>query len=416
MVKMINSLQVNNINKRDKLDMAFIMLSVFTIVLFSRPHEIYPQIGAIPLQKLFAIAALLSSLFLINRKVLDRFNDKIMKYMLLYILAILLSIPFGLWVGGSAQFVMDTIIKQLIILFVIIVTVNNYNRIRKLLLIIGISTFIVGLLTIVRYVSGRDLIGGYRASVSDGVFGDPNDLALHFVFSIPLLYFVGYRTAKRKLIFILMILTLVFAVLITYSRGGILGLGFSALAIWYFDNEKRKKNLMLIIMGIILCITMFPDVIERMATMIEPEKDTVGSAQARMRVLNIGIQIFLENPVFGVGVNNFPIAEGMTHQTGLWAAPHNSFIQIASETGILGLIAFIACFILLFNFSPTIESDINNYHDFKMMIMGIKTSALGFLVCATFLSQAYSWYFFYLVAFSVLAKEFYKKSLSVKLK
>lgn len=414
---MVNSLQIDNINKREKLDMAFIMLAAFTIVLFSRPHEIYPQIAVIPLQKLFAVAALVSSLFLINRKALDRFNDKIIKYMFLYILAIFLSIPFGLWVGGSVQFILDTLIKELIILFVIIIAVNNHNRIRKLLLIIGISTFIVGILTIVRYLSGRDLIVGYRASISEGMFGDPNDLALHFVFAIPLLYFVGYKLTKQKLIFIFMILTLVFAVLLTYSRGGILGLGFGALAIWYFDKEKRKKNLMLIIMGIILCITMLPDVIERMTTMIEPEKDTVGSAQQRWGIAKEGLQIFLENPIFGVGVNNFSIAEGAAHnQSGQWKAAHNSFIQIASETGILGLIAFIGCFLSLFRLGIKAENGKESYQHIRMSVMGIKASALGFLVCATFLSQAYSWYFFYLMALAVLTRNILKQSLSVKLK
>jgi O-antigen ligase len=56
-------------------------------------------------------------------------------------------------------------------------------------------------------------------------------------------------------------------------------------------------------------------------------------------------------PVFGVGINNFPMAEGtisdkarnLVRGQGIrWAAPHNSFVQAGSETGVTGLLLWVS--------------------------------------------------------------------------
>jgi putative inorganic carbon (hco3(-)) transporter len=387
--------------------MTFYLLAAFTIVLFVRPQEIYPVLGEVSLQKILALAALISLVPFLNQNVLGRFNNKIIKYLCLYLLAILISIPFSLWPGGSVNFLLDTLFKQVIILFIIIVTVDSYDKLKKILFVIGISTVFLALLAVSRYLSGQYLIGGFRATVAPGTFGDPNDLALHFVFAIPLLYFVGYMQTKKKKIFIIMILILVCAVLITFSRGGILGLCSSILAIWFFDKSNRKKNTFLIAMSIVLLLflNITPALINRMETLTGSELDTSGSIDARWKTFKAGVEVFLEHPIVGVGLSGFVIAEGAKHGgVGKWNAAHNSFLQVAAETGIGGLITFIGCCYLLLTFQMKTKRDIDALSDMALTQTGLRISALGFLVCATFLSQAYSWYFFYLVGLNVATK------------
>ena len=45
---------------------------------------------------------------------------------------------------------------------------------------------------------------------------------------------------------------------------------------------------------------------------------------------------------WGLGIGGFRIAEGLSHGgTGKWSAPHNSFIKVAAELGVAGLVVFI---------------------------------------------------------------------------
>jgi O-antigen ligase len=61
-----------------------------------------------------------------------------------------------------------------------------------------------------------------------------------------------------------------------------------------------------------------------------------------------GIGYMMTHPLFGIGVNNFPMAEGTIserakewrpEEAGIrWAAAHNSYIQVGAEMGIPGLV------------------------------------------------------------------------------
>ena len=53
--------------------------------------------------------------------------------------------------------------------------------------------------------------------------------------------------------------------------------------------------------------------------------------------------MFVDHPIIGVGAGQFPTAYGMVYsgnQHGAWMQPHNLFLQIPSELGIVGIIAF----------------------------------------------------------------------------
>ena len=53
--------------------------------------------------------------------------------------------------------------------------------------------------------------------------------------------------------------------------------------------------------------------------------------------------MFLDHPVLGVGAGQFRTAYGLVYSGrahGPWAQPHNLFLQVACELGIVGLLAF----------------------------------------------------------------------------
>lgn len=111
-----------------------------------------------------------------------------------------------------------------------------------------------------------------------------------------------------------------------------------------------------------------------------------------------GVVIFMENPLVGVGIRSFAIVEGSTHSEGEWKDAHNSMIQVAAETGIFGLAGFVACLFLIMAAPPAGRSPTARL---RLLQAGVKSSAIGYIVCSMFLSQAYSWYFIYLIGLTL---------------
>jgi O-antigen ligase len=74
--------------------------------------------------------------------------------------------------------------------------------------------------------------------------------------------------------------------------------------------------------------------------------DDKGSAASRIPLMYLAFRIFADNPVLGVGANNFSVAMGpyltSEFRHGFLYAVHNKYLLVLCETGIGGLAAFLA--------------------------------------------------------------------------
>jgi O-antigen ligase len=71
----------------------------------------------------------------------------------------------------------------------------------------------------------------------------------------------------------------------------------------------------------------------------------------RMAQWQTGASMFMDNPVFGVGIGNYNAAYAQYHIFPWIHSPghaHNYYINIAAETGILGLLAYLGLVIMIF--------------------------------------------------------------------
>src|SRR6185436_10081494 len=81
----------------------------------------------------------------------------------------------------------------------------------------------------------------------------------------------------------------------------------------------------------------------RMASIVDDKQDArqfTGSRAARETVMQEGINTFLEHPITGVGAGQFKNYNPPGRKE-RWRETHNSLIQVAAETGIVGLLAFV---------------------------------------------------------------------------
>ena len=188
------------------------------------------------------------------------------------------------------------------------------------------------------FSSGIFYESSMRATISlDERTTDPN----HFAFSLLLPISLGIenifeeRRLKRKALLIAILGMMIFSVIISGSRGGLLGV-LVIFLVYIFLIKKRLLLLILIALLGILLIEFTPDYFfER----IENTAESGGAG--RVTIWTYGLAILKHNWLYGVGLNNFPKAYGeFAHftplTTAIYRGAHNTYIQTLVELGIIG--------------------------------------------------------------------------------
>jgi hypothetical protein len=129
---------------------------------------------------------------------------------------------------------------------------------------------------------------------------------------------------------------------LTLSRGGIyasVGAFFPAMFFLAGDGKSRKRMLITATVSIILGVTViYPFVDEYTGGAVTRRFNEKGMT-GREALMNADIQVWLENPLFGVGVGRsqlyHPTRDGSRLMT------HNEFTRSLSEHGLLGLTALL---------------------------------------------------------------------------
>src|SRR5438067_225141 len=174
-------------------------------------------------------------------------------------------------------------------------------------------------------VLGEDV--KFERLVSSGIYHDPNDLCLILVTgSLCALYrAVTAGGLVGRVLWLAPIGLFGYAVILTRSRGGLLGLGVAALT-WGFGYYGWKRMLP-------LALALVP--VAAMAggrqTNINLNEDD--TAFGRVMLWFEGFEAMKRNPVTGIGVGQY------SEETGFVA--HNSFVHAFVETGLIGGCCFL---------------------------------------------------------------------------
>jgi O-antigen ligase len=169
---------------------------------------------------------------------------------------------------------------------------------------------------------------------------DPNDLAGQIALSIPLASYLAFKVASGAIWFRLYLPVAVVGVLLTGSRAGLiillLACTYPALCLL-----RRTKHSQLGIVIAVLCMActihyVSPKVsFHRFATI--GEELSRGDLNGRGTVWKNGLQLFRENPVFGIGAGGF----SGSVSGNLRIAAHNTYLEVLVEHGIVGLLVFL---------------------------------------------------------------------------
>ncbi|HEX8921032.1 MAG TPA: O-antigen ligase family protein [Pyrinomonadaceae bacterium] len=392
--------------------LTYAALFLFTIILYARPAEFYPS----PLTNSIAfIVGIITLAIFVPSQVMAEgtltARPREVNLVLLFCLTGLLSIPLAISPGEAWATFSDTFIRCIVIFLVLVNAVRTELRLRWLLYLAIFVSCWLSLGAINDYRLGLLTIEGYRvAGVGKGIFGNSNDMAMHLVTIMPIAIALSFATRGivRKILFAASAALMMGAIVVTYSRGAFLGslvmLGFLA---WKLG---RRHRLAVVILGTIVLVAFLAlapgNYSVRILSIFIPGLDPVGSSSARQGELFRSLNVALHNPLLGIGMGNYA-----TEMSERGLVTHNAYTQVAAEMGLFALVLY-TMFVAtpLRRLGQIARETFNSRNDsrYYYLAVGLQASLLGYMVSTFFLSVAYLWYGYYLVAYAVCLRRMYE--------
>jgi O-antigen ligase len=144
----------------------------------------------------------------------------------------------------------------------------------------------------------------------------------------------------------------------------------------------------------------------RLLSIFIPSLDAEGSADSRRGELFRSIYVALRHPLLGIGMGNYQ--PEMSYK-GL--VTHNSYTQVGSEMGMTALALYVMLIVTpLKRLGQIARETFATRRDsrFYYLALGLQASLIAYLISSFFLSVAYVWYVYYLVAYAVCLRRLYE--------
>jgi len=250
-----------------------------------------------------------------------------------------------------------------------------------------------------------------------GTLGEPNFLAMVLVATLPLALMEALSQGRgtggraRQLLGWVAAGSLLLATVYTYSRAAFLGVGL-VLVVMALKHRRRQWIVACTLVGLGLAAALAPQgLMGRLATLTqltEVKKVELPDAsfQIRRNAVYAGVLMLRDHPLFGVGPDNYPYNYlQYSAEVGLASDPtlrdaHNLYVQVAAETGLLGLISFA---LVLFTAFGLMERGRRRLRQlgadaFADLIWAVELCLITYLTLSLFLHAAYFRHFMLLLA------------------
>ncbi len=250
---------------------------------------------------------------------------------------------------------------------------------------------IVGSLAYISYHMNLQYYGGFNEVSAYGFGGmDSNSFGVSLVAAVGPAIALGLsaRTTKERGLAFLCALLILHTILLTFSRGAMIGL-IVAIVAAFVIMPKRPAYIggvvLVCLLGIRLAGTEVVD--EFSSTFVDAEeRDT--SAQSRVDLWSACWDMAIKSPLVGVGPRNFPVHAASYGFTDGKEA-HSTWMQTLAETGFPGLAALVGFFVMaIVRLWPMARQKwtAENSED-SLLAAGIVSSLAGFFVSAQFVTM-----------------------------
>jgi putative inorganic carbon (HCO3(-)) transporter len=340
---------VRLLNKVNVSTFTFFMFQIYQLDFFLRSSARISGIGIIrPTLLLFAIVAI--SLFFQRDKLREKMQHPIMKAMGVFLLVIIFTLPFVTYPGSVLRYHIPEFIKAIVFLYFMALIVDTKGRLKwALIIFVGCQVIRVLEPLYLNITSGywgakTHMGGGEFANRLGGAPADvinPNELGFVIVTIIPFLHYLLFsRGWFYKLIYLGLMPALMYALILTMSRGAFLALLVVGWVVW--KESKHKVLLIGVAIGIAIAgwSVMNDTQRDRYFSLVSSDSAQSATAEGRLTGIVNEFKLGFKRPIFGHGLGTTSEAKA---NSGMGTkASHNMYAEIMIELGLVGFFFFMA--------------------------------------------------------------------------
>lgn len=307
---------------------------------------------------------------------------------LFFCLIAILSTSFSLNRGESLPVLLQLI--SYFLLYFLIVNYLSWSRIPRILAVFLSAGFLLSLYAIYQYrfalpslyqrldtitALGSGEIEEIRARIASrrvfSTFALPSSFAGYLALVIPLGIgsFISRSSSQERILLGIVVLTMLWALILTFSLGGILALILASLFVLLILSKKTKWFIpIILILSLFLGIASFHS------------EDLHSKATLRLYNWRSAIKIVKDHPFLGTGIGTFATVypKYKFPQANEVHYAHNWYLQVASEMGILGLGALLWLLAILIKASiKTLRSEKEKSQ--RALLAGLLVGGFAFL-------------------------------------
>jgi putative inorganic carbon (hco3(-)) transporter len=404
--------------------MSFAVFLLYVFLSFFRPIELFaPDLAELrPMLVLWTLAFVLAAGRAISRKeVAARGTD--FKLLFAFMLFLGVTVALNGWAGGAFTAINQFSTSSMLFVLVAL-NVTSLQRLKLTCAAVVASMLIAALFGIQAFHTGtyaEQLVLRQNAPLADdidptrisaavaaettpahdktgwflwrvrgqGFLSDPNDFSQVLVMCLPLLWAL-WRQGKQlhNLLFVLAPASVMgYAIYLSQSRGALLG----AASLLFFivrDWLGTTKTTVLMALG----GTAFLAVSAVGGRGFSSQEQSAGE---RIEAWSVGLELLKWRPIFGAGYGNFTDHHHLT--------AHNSFVLCFAELGLIGYFLWIGMIVLTYKSLSSIIDNMPARNPNRQMVVLLRNSLVGFLVCAWFLSRTYQPVLYFLLALCIAA-------------
>jgi len=187
---------------------------------------------------------------------------------------------------------------------------------------------------------------GFNQAREIGLLGDNNTFAVSLVTVVGPALFLGISATRlwQKAIAVVCAALIMHTVLLTFSRGGILSLIVTGVAV-VLVMPKRPGYLLALALIVALAVRFTgPQLVARFQTTFARAEERDSSAQSRLELWKDCATVMVANPVTGIGPHHWPlVAESYGWPPG--KAAHTYWLEVGAEIGVPGLLSLVVFFV-----------------------------------------------------------------------
>ena len=303
------------------------------------------------------LVAILAVVAISQRPAFKRSRTPTDKWLLILLVYSILTVPFVEWPGSVIKIGLPNFIKAIVFYYFTIAFVKN-ERDLKLLIVVFLTGQLFRVLEPLYLNVTQGYFGSQASMLGGGEFLDrlsggpydvinPNGLAFIICTALSLLYFLTARSSwKLRILLPVVASLLLYALALTGSRSGLIGLVIVAIGIVWKAKHKGGVVLLVVTIAAIGFSILSADMQDRYLSIFGKGEKNAATADERVEGMWEQLHVVMHRPLFGHGLGTSPEANYHFTTAGPYggrALPaHNLYIEVAQELGLVGLPIYLA--------------------------------------------------------------------------